>query len=252
MPATTSRRTRSKSGRSRTLLAGAAGEPDRKTVLYPFEADPETVRDYWQSKGCGGPRPDLDRRTLRVLRDKVDRRPDILNDEAAVFPVDENPAADSELPNWRTQRRIGWDAVQNNASTIEAAARRYGVDPDLVKAIVYAENALGYYDVFAFGMQDTILPMNINPKMWKALADPGQDAWAPEDNIDMGVRLIKRLAERVPGGSAAQIATLYNSLSQEKVTDYGARVARIYRERPWEAPERKRPFKAPPIGGPER
>lgn len=39
---------------------------------------------------------------------------------------------------------------------------------------------------------------------------------------------------RVPNASVKSVATLYQNLAADKVSDYGARVDRIYKERLWE------------------
>ena len=38
----------------------------------------------------------------------------------------------------------------------------------------------------------------------------------------------------MPEASAAEIATVYNNLGARKVSDYGARVERLMKEKPWE------------------
>ncbi len=48
--------------------------------------------------------------------------------------------------------------------------------------------------------------------------------------------LLKRIADRLSVPSIAKIATLYNSLAKDEVSDYGAQVARAYRDKLWTVP----------------
>jgi hypothetical protein len=41
------------------------------------------------------------------------------------------------------------------------------------------------------------------------------------------------IANLPKNASIAQIATLYNSHSADEVSDYGARVAKVYEQKPW-------------------
>jgi hypothetical protein len=47
--------------------------------------------------------------------------------------------------------------------------------------------------------------------------------------------MLRRLQRMAPGSGIAEIATLYNNVNADKVSDYGARVAQIYKDKPWEA-----------------
>lgn len=82
--------------------------------------------------------------------------------------------------------------------------------------------------------------MNINPEMWRKLGVSPEEARKPAANIDLGVRLIKRLVERVPDASPAEIQTLYNNLYAEKTNHLGAFAQGAYDNKFWneeEAPE---------------
>jgi hypothetical protein len=47
---------------------------------------------------------------------------------------------------------------------------------------------------------------------------------------------MRRIQDRLDDPTPEKIATLYNGLMKEQVTDYGARVARYYKEKPWLKP----------------
>jgi len=46
--------------------------------------------------------------------------------------------------------------------------------------------------------------------------------------------LLKRIMDRLADPTVAKVATLYNSLPKEQVTDLGARTAVVYETRAWE------------------
>lgn len=75
--------------------------------------------------------------------------------------------------------------------------------------------------------------MNINPDLWSSLGLDRRSVTDPEVNLKAGVTLLKRLMDRVQDGAPEKIATLYNATGSRSVTDYGAYVARAYREKPW-------------------
>jgi hypothetical protein len=120
---------------------------------------------------------------------------------------------------------------------VEDEAQRQSVDPDLVKAILYYENADGNKLGFDF-LADAVRrsrsqrPMSISSDMWGRLGVSRESS--PRENIQASVTLIKRTIERIDDPAREKVGTLWNSISQEKVTTNGARIGRIYRERPWE------------------
>ena len=155
----------------------------------------------------------------------------------AVLNVSDNPNADASDP-WYVSTSAGRTAVATFESIIDQEARRQKVDPDLVKAILFAENARGHYWGAAkaaegLGIAGSIFPMNMNPEIWGPLGFDGTTALDPKVNIRAGVTLIKRLTERLEDASPEKVGTVYNSTAKESVTDYGAYVGRVYREKPW-------------------
>src|SRR5262249_36586745 len=221
--------------------------------------------DLWLASEQGGSRPaqfDLDKRsqsdsdsptaadimvgtTARLIHRKesrwptlfheADRRKSILANEPGLFEVTDNSDASSARP-WYSDHNNGYYGVARNDSLIQQEAQRTGVDPDLVRAIMYVEYANGYGyggPAQAVGMAKSLYPMNIRPDRWQGLAGSGADFGDSETNIRAGTQLIKRIADRLVDPSVAKIATLYNSLAKDKVTDYGAQVARVYGDKSW-------------------
>lgn len=131
-------------------------------------------------------------------------------------------------------------AVRQYDRLIDQEARRQGVDPDLVKAIVYVENAHGHYFGLSevserHGLAKTILPMNVNPDPWAKLGFKDDDFHNPAVNIRVGVTLIKRIEDRLDPTDRTpdKVASIYHFLGGEKVDDYGARVAEVRKTKAW-------------------
>jgi soluble lytic murein transglycosylase-like protein len=122
---------------------------------------------------------------------------------------------------------------------IREEAARARVDPNLMRAIMYVENAQGHYLGAAraaegLGLAKSILPMNIRPNFWSALGFTERDFYNPRTNIRAGALLLKRIHERLDHPTVSKLATLYNSLPRNSVSDFGARVADVYHSRAWD------------------
>ena len=166
----------------------------------------------------------------------------ILNDQRNVwFNIKDNPKETGEAPEHREPER-GVKAVRDHDTVIEREARAQGVDPDLVRAIMYYENADG--NVRGLGklveraeMAESLLPMNIKPKVWAGMGGVGEEEFKdPEKNIHAGVALIKGIWDRLrpEDRTAAKIGSIYNFTGRENVSGRGARIGRIFDERSWE------------------
>ena len=96
---------------------------------------------------------------------------------------------------------------------IEDRARRYGVDPTLVMAIVMAESS---YDALAESHRGARGLMQLMPRTATSLGV--KDAFDPEENIDAGVRYFRRLMESFDGRTDLALAA-YNAGSR-RVREY--------------------------------
>ena len=168
------------------------------------------------------------------------RRWAILNDRPNVrFNIDENPKEVGSAPSDR-EHDEGISAVNKHDSIIEQEAGAQMVDPDLVRAIMYVENAdesQGAFTKFVedLGLAKTLLPMNINPRLWAGLIGVKEEEFHnPEVNIRAAVALIKRIQERVDGPTPAKVGSIYNFAGREKVSNFGARVQKAFDNRLWE------------------
>ena len=178
---------------------------------------------------------------MSELKTKQERTQSILNNTFGKIDIEANPKADKEA------RKFLEDLLEGNkiakiqymvyGNKIEKEAAKQAVDPRLVKAIMYMEVSHGGiygYPAEILNKADIILPMNIR-SMWLPLGKQGADLKNIDDNIQIGVTLIKRIQDRLENPTVEKIATLYNSLAKDKVTDYGARVGEIYRTQPWKS-----------------
>jgi hypothetical protein len=240
-----------------SLLAQATGAPAAPTPATP--AAP-TVRDRLNARGWGGPRGDYQ---IPNLPTEAERRASILADTPGRITVAPNPDAklvwwkqrpDTPAPIWEDHYR-GHAAVKRHEKIIDEEAARAGVDANLLKAIVYTENARGHYAglegtataIRKIGMDhgigwlkeldisaDTILPMNINPELWGELGIEGMDVFDARKNIRAGARLVRRITDRTGSPTPENVYTLYNALAADKVREPSAYLRRIYDMRKWE------------------
>jgi hypothetical protein len=154
--------------------------------------------------------------------------------------VQPNPAAKSAAPSHEIGV-LGLGAVAHYDKDIAYAARIKGIDPDLIRAIMYMEMSHGYYDPSILGVPysllppvKSILPMNVNANYWGDAFGSKLDLSTGRINVVSGAEMLRRLQKMAPGAGIAEIATLYNNHNADKVSDYGARVAQIYKDKPWE------------------
>ena len=171
-----------------------------------------------------------------IFNMELDRRNAIVLDQQAVFEVADNlNADDSEPPQGPLVSGFAKATVLEHSATIERLAKEHGVKPDLVKAIMYREQAGGLLQPAAdlIGVGKTVSPMGINPSKWRDLGIDRESAHNNEDNIRTAIILIRRIQDRLDDPTPEKVATLYNGLMKEKVSDYGARVGRYFQEKPW-------------------
>src|SRR5512132_4045678 len=76
------------------------------------------------------------------------------------------------------------------------------------------------------GMSRSQRPMSIRSDIWGRLGVSRHSS--PHENIRASVTLIKRITDRIDDPTPEKVGTLWNSISQEKVTIKGARIGRIY------------------------
>ena len=188
----------------------------------------------------------------KMTTNEGDKPPIVNMEKARQFAIQEGYRAKFEIERTTSEHDggrplyrlefLGKAAVQKYNPIIEREARRQGVDPDLVRAIMFIEHADGHRGgtdrgVQALGWASSLLPMNIKPGNWGGVGGVQEDEFEnPELNIRAAVALIREIRDRIadPNPNAAQIASIYNFTGRETINSYGARVGRAYQERAWE------------------
>ena len=134
---------------------------------------------------------------------------------------------------------LGEYYVNKYSSQIEKYAKQYNLDPDIAKSILYSEAS----DYHRFGMDhiadlvglsSSVRPMNIQGKTWGNFQGKQYDVNDPEQNIELGVRVLKSIYDAVPDKDIAKIATLWNGTGLKEVNDYGARAKEYYKNKSWD------------------
>lgn len=201
--------------------------PDRSLMVsLPIEA--AYNRDVIRMEG---------RRNPASLGDPATSRDIILSGgRLGTISVGENPDADPDAPFYEARMA---SMVRGNEDSINESAAEYGVDPDLVRAIMFVETTHGWYDLPLrwLGREKSILPMNINTDYWGDEWGTREELRNPDLNIAGGTRMLGNIVASMPEASVAEIATIYNNSNAAEVSDYGARVEEVYRNRLWEPQE---------------
>ena len=165
------------------------------------------------------------------------RREAIIAGEGGSFSVAPNPDASRNAPWYEYLVRSN---VRDYADQINQVANEEGIDPDIIRAIMFVETTHGDYAGWgritdALGASSTILPMNIHQQYWGGNFGTRAELDKPLDNIRAGARMLKNIVGNFQSPTPIDaIATLYNDSNAIKVSDYGARVKSVYETRPWE------------------
>jgi len=212
------------------LQAGEGAKPSEQ-VAMSRRPNPKAQQEIDEAKRNPG-KEDI------IFTMEESRQWAILKDRRVRFNIEDNPAKKGDAPKYR-DHEIGVDVVKEHDAIIEREAKLKGVDPDLVRAIMYMENADGNplnlnRLVEDFGMASSILPMNIKPGLWAGLDGVKKEEFKnPEANIRAGVTLIKRIQDRLDDPTPAKIGSIWVFAGAEKVSDKGARIQRIFDQKAW-------------------
>ena len=139
---------------------------------------------------------------------------------------------------WYTIEKYGRDNVNENLDIIEKYAQQYNLDPNIAKAILYTE-ASDYHkyglDFLAdrVNISTNIRPMNIQEETWGNFQGQLYDVKNPEQNIELGVRILKAIYDAVPDKNIAKIATLWNGTGLRNINDYGKKAQEYYLNQSW-------------------
>lgn len=188
-----------------------------------------------------------------VVNGSQERISAIKDDSPAVFEINQNDfpihlgkSTANQLLNQglndlytagRTFDFFGKQTVHKYDNKILKYAQKHNIDPDLTRAVMYAENARGWYGVFpeSVGASESILPMNIRKDIWSdLLKKKPEDIYDPDINIESGTVLLKRIRDRIDRPTPEKIGSIWNSAEKKSITEFGAYVGRVYKEKPWQ------------------
>ena len=149
------------------------------------------------------------------------------NNQELLLDIDDNPKENGEW-KWWCNHNIGAEAVRKYNNLIEKYTQRYNVDSNLVKAIMYTENACGHYyggNAIAdyIGISKSQMPMNIRSNIWSNFQGKHYDTRNPAQNIELATLLIKQISNSIVNPTAEKIITIWNSAGKNKISSFGYR-----------------------------
>ncbi len=161
----------------------------------------------------------------------------ILNGQPLYLHLDDNPNEDDSM-KWWCFTPIGNHAVKKYNQPIEYYSSLHDVDTNLIKTIVFLENACGHYfglNTIAdyFGVSKSQMPMNIQGKLWGNFNGKYYDTNNSNENIELGTLLVKQIYNSLDNPTVDRIITLWNSLGRNTISSFGYRGRKIYNLRPW-------------------
>lgn len=159
------------------------------------------------------------------------------NGEKLYLHIDDNPQENGNWKFWCDMNK-GREVVNTYNNMVEKYANKYNVDTDLVKAIMFSENACGHYygvnelmDYLKVSKSQT--PMNIRGDIWSDFQGKHYDTYNPEQNIELSVRLIKQIYDSLDNPTPAKVITLWNSAGKNKISSFGYRGENAYKNKSW-------------------
>jgi len=175
-----------------------------------------------------------------AINEEKARIRNIIDDKPARFEIRRNPEADGS-ERIHEIRKWGTEAVVEHDPVIREMAEKHGVDPDLIRAVMWAENARGHKfglnkAADHFWQSDTPLPMNMNKETGaRLLGRMPDDLYDAHHNIEAATIFLKRIRDRIdsPNPTPAQIGSIWIFTGREQTHDWGEFIQRVYNEKPW-------------------
>jgi len=177
----------------------------------------------------------------RIENDNDRREEALVNDLPLRFEIIPRPVRerDSLINEIRTFDYLGKKSVKDNEERIGKYSEKYNVDPDLVRSVMYAENARGHYlggnKIFdKLKWSESALPMNIQKNKWSRLVkkEP-KDMYDPDTNIEADAILLRRIADRIERPTPEKIGSIWNYTGREQTNEFGEYIGKLYNEKPW-------------------
>lgn len=165
----------------------------------------------------------------------ISREESIIYNIKFYFYVQEN----NKLKQNTVWYEVGYfQEVTDSISSINSSSKKFSIDSELLKSIIYMESTHGYYDAVFEAIPSkikenkSIRPTNINVEAWPRLFTR-EEANNVVKNIDAGAYMLKLISERVPDKNILKIASLYNYINAKFVLQYGLEVKNFYEKKPW-------------------
>ncbi|MBL1260939.1 MAG: hypothetical protein COB33_010460 [Thiotrichaceae bacterium] len=172
-----------------------------------------------------------------ITNKSSERKISIIENTPAVFEISDDLNVVDTAPIYEIDSK---SEVVRWCGLIIHVSERHNVDPRLAMAIMYMETTHGWYEKLypnmlekIYSIRKSVLPMNIHYHYWRKMGVTKENLNCPYYNIEFGVILLERIQNRIESPTIKKIASIYNFLGAEKITNYGARVAKLYLSQPW-------------------
>lgn len=173
--------------------------------------------------------------TTTIVDCLISRQESIIYNIKFYFYVQEN----NKLKQDTVWYEVGYfEEVTDNIGSIDSSSKKFSIDSELLKSIIYMESTHGYYDAVFEAIPSkikenkSIRPTNINVAAWPMLFTR-EEANNVVKNIDAGAYMLKLISDRVADKNILKIASLYNSINAKFVLQYGLEVKNFYDKKPW-------------------
>jgi len=178
----------------------------------------------------------------RVENNGAKREEAIKNNIPVRFEIEKNSNQDFGSKLWdnlRTFESFGKNAVRKHDKKILKHSQKHNLDPDLVRSVMFAENARGHkgplnYAFDVMKASDSPLPMNIQKERWASLIDKKpDDMYDLDNNIEAAAILLKRIAERIDRPTPEKVGSIWQYMGREQANEFGEYIGKVYHEKPW-------------------
>ena len=161
----------------------------------------------------------------------------IKNNQPINLTIQPNLNADYKMP-WYTLDFVGDYYVNKYNNQIDKYAKKYNINPDLVKAVMYTEASTGHkfgLNQLAdlIGYSGSQMPMNIRGNIWRDFNSKQYDTYNSDQNIELGTQILKNIQNSPDNPTPNRIGRLWNNTSANQINNVGARIKTVYETKPW-------------------
>ena len=112
------------------------------------------------------------------------------------------------------------------------------MDADIIKAIMFTENACGHYYggnalMDYIGKSKSQMPMNVRGDIWSNFQGKHYDTRNPEQNIELATLLVKQIYKSIDNPTPEKVITIWNSAGRNSISSFGYRGALAYKKKLW-------------------